>query len=93
MQHLLEGSVYWSKYGMYSTGSVPWLSAFDPTLADKPAKGVIFVADPEPKHSLQQEKEMNVYVSMAIGYAQYECSAASSLKFVNTYIFQTKMYR
>lgn len=49
--------------------------------------------DPEPEHKLLEEKEINVFASAVIGFAKYECSAASSFRFVDTYIFQTRTYR
>ena len=86
-------ALYCTLYVWYILVFVDLVLFFNPAHLDKPAKGVVFVADPEPKHSLQQEKEMNVHISAIVEYSKYECSATSPLKFVDTYIFQTKTHR
>lgn len=59
-----------------------------------PAKQKITEKEPEPEHRAEESsaKDLNVFVSALVSFAEYEC-AATTVKFKDTYMFQTRLYR
>ena len=59
-----------------------------------PAKQKITEKEPEPEYKAEESssKDLNVFVSALVSFAEYEC-AATSVNFKDTYMFQTRLYR
>ena len=54
---------------------------------------MVLESDPEPEHKLLEEREINVFASAVVAFAKYECSIPDSVRFLDTYMFQTRTYR
>ena len=59
-----------------------------------PAKQKVTEKEPEPEHKVSEEgsKDIDVYVSAVVGFAEYECPV-KTIRFRDTYMFQTRLYR
>lgn len=58
-----------------------------------PAKQKVIEKEPEPEFkTVGEATDLTVYVSAVASYAEYECST-KSIRFKDTYMFQTRAYR
>lgn len=59
-----------------------------------PAKQKVTEKEPEPEHKVSEEgsRDIDLFVSAEINFAEYECSV-KNIWFKDTYMFQTRAYR